>query len=73
MVLAASSSFPGGIGAGMDWPKETGWGMGREVRGGRICVYPWRMQVDVWQNQYNIVKLKNNNKNKKHKSLHTQP
>ena len=25
-------------------------------------VHPWRMHVDVWQNQYNIVKYKNNNK-----------
>ena len=37
------------------------------VRGGRreegsgweTCVYLWRMHVDIWQNQYNIVKLKN--------------
>ena len=36
----------------------------RMVRGGRregcsgcgTCVYPWRIHVDVWQNQYNIVK-----------------
>ena len=37
------------------------------VRGGRreegsgweTCVYLWRIHVDIWQNQYNIVKLKN--------------
>ena len=37
------------------------------VRGGRkeegsgwgTRVYLWRMHVDIWQNQYNIVKLKN--------------
>ena len=37
------------------------------VRGGRreegsgwgIRVYLWRIHVDIWQNQYNIVKLKN--------------
>ena len=23
------------------------------------CVYLWRIHVDIWQNQYNIVKLKN--------------
>ena len=28
-------------------------------------VYPWRIHVDVWQNQYNIVKLKNKIKLKK--------
>ena len=34
-------------------------GTGREVGGGfRIGtrVHPWRIHVDVWQNQYNIVK-----------------
>ena len=33
--------------------------MGREVGEGfrmGICVHPWQMHVDVWQNQYNIVK-----------------
>ena len=37
------------------------------VRGGRreegsgwgTCVYVWQIHVDIWQNQYNIVKLKN--------------
>ena len=34
--------------------------MGREVGGASgwgTRVHPWRMHVDVWQNQYNIVKL----------------
>ena len=34
-------------------------GMGREVGGGSgwgTCVQLWQMRVDVWQNQYNIVK-----------------
>ena len=34
-------------------------GMGREVGGGSglgTCVHPWRINVDVWQNQYSIVK-----------------
>ena len=33
--------------------------MGREVGGGFMMgthVYPWWIHVDVWQNQYNIVK-----------------
>ena len=36
-------------------------GMRREAGGGSgwgTCVHPWRIHVDVWQNQYNIVKLK---------------
>jgi len=34
-------------------------GMGREVGGvpgWGTRVHPWRIHVDVWQNQYNIVK-----------------
>ena len=34
-------------------------GMGREVGGGSglgTRVHPWQIHVDVWQNQYNIVK-----------------
>ena len=43
------------------------------VKGGRreegsgwvTRVYLWRIHVDIWQNQYNIVKLKNKIKKKK--------
>ena len=41
-------------------------GMGREEGSGwGTCVYMWWIHVDIWQNQYNIVKLKNkiNNNN----------
>ena len=38
-------------------------GSGRETR-----VYLWKIHVDIWQNQYNIVKLKNKIKIKKKKS-----
>ena len=41
------------------WDDPEGWygeGGGREVQDGGACVHPWRMHVDVWQNQYNIVK-----------------
>ena len=35
-------------------------GTGREEGSGwGTCVYLWRIHVDIWQNQYNIVKLKN--------------
>ena len=45
------------------------------VRGGRsedgsgwgTCVYLWQIHVGIWQNQYNIVKLKN-----KIKKTHTR-
>ena len=41
-------------------------GTGREVGGASgwgARVHPWRMHVDVWQNQYNIVKLNKKKKN----------
>ena len=43
-------------------------GTGREEgRGFRMGtrVYLWQIHVDIWQNQYNIVKLKNKIKRKK--------
>ena len=54
--------------AGLYWMLGAG-ALGRPrgmVRGGRreedsgrgTCVYLWRIHVDIWQNQYNIVKLK---------------
>ena len=34
-------------------------GTGREEGSdGETCVYLWWIHVDIWQNQYNIVKLK---------------
>jgi len=41
-------------------------GMGgrEEGSGWGTCVYMWQIHVDIWQNQYNIVKLKNKIKNK---------
>ena len=44
------------------WDDPEGWygeGGGRRVQDGEhVCVYLWRIHVDMWQNQYNIVKLK---------------
>ena len=41
-------------------------GTGREEGlGWGTCVYLWWIHVDIWQNQYNIVKLKNKIKFKK--------
>ena len=36
-----------GMGWGGRWEGGSGWG---------THVHPWRIQVNVWQNQYNIVK-----------------
>ena len=39
------------------------WGGRRdEGSGWGTCVYLWWVHVDIWQNQYNIVKLKNKKK-----------
>ena len=36
---------------------------GRRVQDGEHVVYLWQIHVDIWQSQYNIVKLKNTIKN----------
>ena len=38
------------------------WGGRRVGSGWGTRVYLWRIHVDIWQNQYNIVKLKKINK-----------
>ena len=41
------------------WDDPEGWygeGEGRGVQDGNTHVYLWQIHVDVWQNQYNIVK-----------------
>ena len=56
------------------WDDPEGWygeGGGRRVReegsGWGTRVYLWQIHVDIWQNQYNIVKLKNKIKYKEKK------
>ena len=48
------------------WEEGSGWG---------THIYLWRIHFDIWQNQYNIVKLKNKIKlkKKKKKSKETGP
>jgi len=47
-------------------PRGTAWGRRREEgSAGGTHVYLWRIHFDIWQNQYNIVKLKNKIKLKK--------
>ena len=46
------------LGAGaLGWPREMVW-EGRWEGGSRLGarVHPWQIHVDVWQNQYSIVK-----------------
>ena len=47
-------------------PRGMVWGGRREEGSGwGTHVYPWQIHFDIWQNQYNIVKLKNKIKFKK--------
>ena len=61
------------LGAGaLGWPRRMVWGRRREEGSGwGTHVYLWWIHFDVWQNQYNIVKLKNkiNCKKKKRKEI----
>jgi len=49
------------------WDNPEGWyreGKREEGSGWRTRVYLWWIHVDIWQNQYNIVKFKNLKKKK---------
>ena len=70
---SCQSSFDAGYwmpGAGaLGQPRGMVWGGGREEGSGwGTRVYLWRIHVDIWQNQYNTVKLKNKIKKKKQNS-----
>ena len=58
------------LGAGaLGRPRGMVWGGRREEGSGwGTRVYLWRIHVDIWQNQYNIVKLKNKIRRLKKKS-----
>ena len=49
MLGAGALGRPRGMVRGGKREEGSGWG---------TRVYPWRIHVDIWQNQYNIVKLK---------------
>ena len=55
------------LGAGaLGRPRGMVWGGRREKGSGRgTHVYLWQIHSDIWQNQYNIVKVKNKIKNLK--------
>ena len=55
---AGALGRPRGMVQGGRREEGSGWG---------TRVYLWRIHVDIWQNQYNIVKLKNKTKLKKKK------
>ena len=47
LLNSGSLGRPRGMVRGGRWEGSSGWG---------TRVHPWRIHVDVWQNQYNIVK-----------------
>ena len=47
MLGAGALKWPRGMGWGGKWEGGSGWG---------TYVHPWQIQVNVWQNQYNVVK-----------------
>ena len=53
MLGAGALGRPRGMVGGGRREEGSGWG---------THVYLWRIHVDIWQNQYNIVKLKNKKK-----------
>ena len=62
-IASPGSMHDTGCSGLVHWDYPEGWygeGGGRLVgRGGSgwgTCGHPWRIHVDVWQNQYNIVK-----------------
>ena len=59
------------LGAGaLGRPRGMVWGGRREEGSGwGTHVYLWRIHFDIWQNQYNIVKLKNKIKIKKNNKV----
>ena len=61
-VSSPSSMHDTGCLGLVHWDDPEGWygeGGGRRVQDGEHIVYLWRIHFDIWQNQYNIVKLKN--------------
>ena len=60
-ITSPGSMYDTGCLGLVHWDDPEGWygeGGGRRVQDGEH-VYLWWIHVDIWQNQYNIVKLKN--------------
>ena len=59
-IASLGSMYDTGCLGLVHWDDPEGWDAERGGRGVRMgtCVHLWRIHVDVWQNQYNIVKLK---------------
>ena len=57
-IASPGSMHHTGFSGLVHWDDPEGWygeGSGG-CSGWGTCVHPWRIHVDVWQNQYNIVK-----------------
>ena len=66
-ITSPSSMHDTGCLGLVHWDDPEGWyreGGGGGFRKGNMCI-SWQIHVDIWQNKYNIVKLKNKIKLKK--------
>ena len=71
-VASPGSMYNTGCLGLVHWDDPEGWygeGGGEEGSKGGTHVYMWRIHFDIWQNEYNIVKLKNKIKLKKKKEI----
>ena len=58
-IISPSSMHDTGCSVLVHWHDPEGWdgeGGGRGVPDGETHVHPWWIQVNVWQNLYNVVK-----------------
>ena len=53
-ITSPDSMHDTGCSGLVHWDDPEGWWEGGSGWG--TCVYLWRIHVDIWQNQYNIVK-----------------
>ena len=64
MLGAGTLGRPGGMVRGGRREESSGWG---------TRVYLWWIHVDIWQNQYNVVKLKSKKKKKRRRPIGMAP
>ena len=67
-ITSPGSMHDTGCSGLVHWDNSEGW-YGEGGSGWGTRVHSWQIHVDVWQNRYNIVKLKKKKKKKKQKLM----